>query len=268
MKEKKVKKKSGGYRYVLAVTAAERRILRRLLPQLQQLAEQADRHDVAHGFRYNRNWVTNAKKHVGYAWSVCCDIQDFFDSVTAEKVPDLAKQFPQAFYNGVARQGLPTSPVVANIAAAPMDAYIVENLPQGCVYSRYADDMTVSGNDYAVIPAVLSLLQRATEQAGFRLAKHKTHVQDSRFGRRIITGVSVGATDVRPTRDLRRRLRAAMHAAPDSPHAAGLREAALLREPTGLSRSFRNKVRRIQQRARELDLDPFDIIERIHRAKD
>lgn len=242
MKEIRIPKGHGRYREVVAVTPHEADRLRLELPGLmareRALAAEAGTAGVAHGFVTGRSPVTAALRHVGpYAATVTVDLAHWFDSVTETQIEqalqgtDWVKKVKQITYKGRAAQGLPTSPAVANIAAIPMDREILEGLPPGSVYTRYADDLAVSVRDEADIPAVLALLHRAAEGRGWRLAPAKTHVYLSRAGRRVICGVSVGEADIRVPRETRRRLRTAMHAAPNSRRTMGMAEWVRLRLP-------------------------------------
>ena len=48
-------------------------------------------------------------------------------------------------------------------------------------------------------------------QAGYELNKNKIRLQSSKFGNRVITGISVGEDTLRPKRSIRKKLRAAIH---------------------------------------------------------
>ena len=61
--------------------------------------------------------------------------------------------------NFAPRQGLPTSPAIANIAASDMDRLIVTFMQHNgasIMYTRYADDLTLSTNDPAVVQLILT----------------------------------------------------------------------------------------------------------------
>ncbi len=90
---------------------------------------------IVHGFYPGRSPVTNAKAHIGYEATLFFDIKDCFDS-TIYKSFEFAKRKYESFYRffknhswalldeGVARQGLPTSPALANIALSEVDSVI------------------------------------------------------------------------------------------------------------------------------------------------
>lgn len=231
----RIPKRSGGERLVVALPDSEQRKLKRCyLPTLVRIALVLDVHGVAHGFMPGRSIVTNAQQHVGRAWTVCMDIADCFDSVSVFRLQAAGLDADLAYavtYGGVARQGLCTSPACANIALAPLDGAIMAWLAGRGTYTRYADDLSVSGDDPALLKETLEALPGlALGHGGWIIARHKTRVQLASIGRRIICGVAVDDR-VHPPRALRRRLRAAQHENARSRHARGLAEAALLRPP-------------------------------------
>ncbi|MCL6557263.1 MAG: reverse transcriptase family protein [Firmicutes bacterium] len=182
--------------------------------------------DVVHGFMPGRSPVTNALRHVGYAYTVSFDLKDFFDTVTPDKVSRLLtkEQKELVFVDGAARQGLPTSPAVANLAASDMDAAIlkwVKKSVKQIVYTRYADDLSFSFNDPEIIGRLKSKIPEIVRRCGFKVNEAKTQVQAAVAGRRIICGVAVDGEGIHPTRSVKRRLRAALHqAGKGSPEAA------------------------------------------------
>jgi hypothetical protein len=233
----KIPKKHGKTRTIYAVNRQERREYRWLLRKhVAPLATKMCNASVVHGFTHNRNAVTNAMAHVRRAYTITADLRDFFDSIRLNLARLPIALLPIAdklFVDGAPRQGLPTSPAVANIAAAGMDESIL-NWARGrglrIVYTRYADDLTISCDDRATVDAVLGELPKIVEQHGFQLATEKTKVHDARGGRRIITGVAMDEKDVYPTRAVKRKLRAALHQGNDSA-ARGLAEWARCRIP-------------------------------------
>lgn len=211
-------KKNGKTRTIYAPNAEETEALRALLPDIAAAAQAADTRRVQHGFTAGRSPVTNARQHVGRVYSLCMDLADFFDTVTPEmfgaEVSEEAKSL--CFVRGAARQGLPTSPALANLAASHMDNEIMALNRNGrfgvlFVYTRYADDLTFSFD----MPHVGEMLRREVpaiiERHGFKINPAKTKLQYAHAGRRHITGIAVGEHGIHPTREAKRRLRAAQH---------------------------------------------------------
>lgn len=216
-------------------------------------AESGDDCDIVHGFMYGKSALTNAQRHIGnYDVTITMDLKDFFPSVTFKKVRDswrylygdeceIPNVLMQRLYidkrtgkpvSGkvmktaiagemddevadllIAEQGLPTSPMLANIAASRMDWEL--HCHQGSleIYTRYADDLTISMRvcENLQFDDIVSRVKEIAADSGFTVNDKKTKVQHARAGRRIITGYSVGESDVRATRKVRRKLRAAKH---------------------------------------------------------
>lgn len=230
----KIPKKSGGERTIYKPSYQEKAALRALLPELNSVARSLCP-DCVHGFMPDRNVVTNAACHVGYQFTLCMDLADFFDTVTAWHVGNILGDdvCGLVLVDGAARQGLPTSPAVSNIAGAAMDAHILSWLHTDDVYTRYADDLTVSTNNYARLTAMRDSITSSAERFRFRVNQRKTRIQCAGNGRRIITGVAVDDKHVYPTRRVRRKLRAAVNQQADS-SARGLREWCRLKTPNAV----------------------------------
>jgi len=241
----KIRKRSGGTRTIYAPSDDEKGFLRSWLPAIAADAIKRDKHGVQHGFTPNRSPVTNALAHVGYAYTLCFDLADFFDSVkpemfhgvyggalmTVRLVPSVRDA---AFPDGAARQGLPTSPAIANCAAAGMDADLIAKrgrMGTPWVYTRYADDLTFSFNALHCAAYLLDYVPKVAKRHGFEVNHTKTRLQWSGAGRRVVTGVAI-TTDgnLIATREIKRKLRAARHQG-KSAHVAGLREWMLLKLP-------------------------------------
>jgi hypothetical protein len=165
-----------------------------------------------------RNPVTNATPHVGYQYTVSFDLTDFFDTVRWHHVGGVlsgASAVPQCeiFRDGAPRQGLPTSPLVANIAASlNIDSWIMPLIEGRDIrYTRYVDDLTFSTNDLEMVKWLLVTIPPLIASTGFKVNRKKTRVQWAGAGRRIITGIAVDDKGVYATRAVRRKLRAAQH---------------------------------------------------------
>ncbi len=117
-------------------------------------------------------------------------------------------------------QGAPSSPVVANAAAYPMDAWIEKRLGevlrgQPWEYSRYADDLVVSSSapDSDFLQLSEAVLNQAISLFGWTPNRKKTHRWRKRKGGPplVITGIKVGWSSGELPKSLRRRVRAVLH---------------------------------------------------------
>ncbi len=214
----KVPKRNGEYRTIYAPDPETKTALRAMAGKLTTKADRACPAGVAHAFLRRRSPITNAQAHVGHQYTITMDLQDFFDSVTPERVAGKISKEEAAlvFVHGAARQGLPTSPAVANLAAADMDRAIlrwIERASKQVVYSRYADDLAFSFDDAALVSVLPGAITDIVKRCGFAINERKTRVQWAGAGRRHVTGLAVDDHGVHPTRETKRRLRAAQHRA-------------------------------------------------------
>lgn len=231
MKITKIPKGNGKFRTIYCPSPRDKPLFKGIVHHLNDQAIGLDTHKVAHGFMPGRSIVTNALAHVG-DWQITLhfDFEDFFDSVTSEMLPDPPKIIARTWYrqncfpDGAARQGLPTSPAIANIAAAPFDAAVIAlresltpkrrilgNRGPAFVYTRYADDLTFSCNSEAVAARILKEIPELAAAHGFKINAAKTTRQHARAGHRIVTGIAATPSGILPTRQARRKLRAAAH---------------------------------------------------------
>lgn len=232
-----IPKRTGGERLISAphkkLKAAQHWILEKILEPLA-VAEQA------HGFVPGRSTVTNALPHLRAAVVVNVDLKDFFPTVTYRRVRGLYRKLGyseevatviallctepdtvEAELDGtkyfVARgprrlpQGAPTSPAITNVLCRRLDRRIQGWAKKhGFVYTRYADDLTVSSQDRAApVGKMLAFLRKLTAAEGFAI--HPDKVRVVRRGRRQeVTGVVVNDRPGVP-RDELRRFRALLH---------------------------------------------------------
>jgi hypothetical protein len=109
-------------------------------------------------------------------------------------------------------QGAPSSPALANLVAFHLDARLAGLARQlGATYTRYADDLTFSGDARLAhrVEALVSLAARICRDEGFALRDDKTRIA-RRHVRQEVLGVVVNE---RPNlaRDRYDRLRAVLH---------------------------------------------------------
>lgn len=162
-------------------------------------------HEAAFGFRVGRNIRENATPHAGHRHLLATDIEDFFPSISADRIQTLFRDLgcheaaAEAFarfvtIGGGLPAGLPTSPVLSNAIALPLDRDLAAlAATTGATYTRYADDMAFSGDAEPPSPEAIS---QVLEAQGFRLARSKT--RRSKIGQaHFVTGLSI-SDPVRP----------------------------------------------------------------------
>ena len=202
-----VPKKDGGERLIEEPDAALKQV-QSLLNRYLQSAYFLEKSTAAYGFvigvrndEDRRNILTNAKKHLNKAYLLNVDLQDFFHSVTRDRVLDIFLKPPFNFkgqlpdlladlatYNGRLPMGAPTSPVLSNFACRELDrrlSTMAEDLLWA--YSRYADDMSFSSNraiDEETVNSVLRLIR----EEGFNPNTRKIKVYGPKDDK-IVTGL-------------------------------------------------------------------------------
>lgn len=225
-----VPKRSGGARLLEVPTPLLRRTQRKLL---NAVLNPLPPHPAAHGFRVGRSPLTNAAEHCGREVVLKFDLADFFPSIPAARVFALFRSLaypepvvrllgalcttrlrradwnarPNPANDGSEHfqwvklnarhlpQGAPTSPALANLIARRLDVRLAGlALACGATYTRYADDLTFSGDD--------SLRRGATRferrvvliaaEEGFAVNRRKTSVR-TQSERQTVTGLVVNA---------------------------------------------------------------------------
>ena len=150
-----------------------------------------------------RSIFSNAAMHVGQEAVAMFDMQDFFPSVPSDRVRqlflDVAMERRLANMltllttaKGHLQQGLPTSPAIANIVAIPLDNELLSWCSfRGLNYSRYVDDITISGNAPAMSD-VDSIVREAVERNGFVYSDRKFRFMAANAPQQV-TGIIVNS---------------------------------------------------------------------------
>lgn len=158
-----------------------------------------------HGGVKGRSPASNARMHVDQDVVINIDLSNFFGNVCFDTVSrilmekfhfdeDAAEVFARlTIVGGSLPQGAPTSPALANLAALPLDEDIML-VCRGAVsnqvfqYSRYVDDITISGGTELV--ALLPKIYESIKRNGFSPNVKKTRIL-RRSIRQSVTGVVV-----------------------------------------------------------------------------
>ena len=225
-----IPKRRGGHRQI----AAPKRRLRALQRRIhEQILRPLEVHEAAHGFVPERSTSSNASPHAGRQVVIKFDLTDFFHSITWRRVAGVLMAAGYSWRAGgllarlccyrpggategprspVLPQGAPTSPALSNLVCRRLDARLTGAAARfGADYTRYADDLTFSGDDELLghIGRLMRLVRYIIRDEGFRPAETKTRVL-RRSMRQMVTGLVVNNTPTIPRR-LRRRMRAMIH---------------------------------------------------------
>ena len=161
--------------------------------------------------------------HVGKAYVANVDIENFFPSIGFKAIAELLRRngFGPQVAEAVARltslgnglpQGAPTSPTLSNAFLFQFDDRIARYCAiNNIVYTRYADDITMSADEKKVLLAGIDEVRLRLAENGLLLNNRKTRVA-SRGGQQNVTGVVVNEK-AQPPRKFRRRVRAMLHQA-------------------------------------------------------
>lgn len=156
--------------------------------------------DYAMGFVKGKSIIDNATVHLNQKCIINIDLQDFFNTIKFENIYSvfhncgytkevsfsLAKI---ATYQGVLPQGAPTSPMLSNIVCIHMDKRL-KGLADSfnAKYSRYADDITFSGEP--LISKMLPTARKILENENFTVNEAKNRITFA-HQRQEVTGITI-----------------------------------------------------------------------------
>ena len=230
-----VPKKSCKGRRTIAQPAQEVKLLQRIL--VDEVIEGLPLHQSAIAYRKNYNIRRNAEIHVNNNFLLKMDFRDFFPSLLSTDLQQHILRHSNSEYSEedfflISRVcfwkpkrthrlqlsiGAPCSPSISNTLMYEFDSKMFDFCKKYEVaYSRYADDLTFSGNR----PNVLRNIENATKQIIARLQyprvtiNHRKTVHTSKKHHRRVTGLvltSVG--EVSLGRRRKRLIRSMLHRA-------------------------------------------------------
>ena len=216
----KIPKKTGGSRLI---TAPKRKLKEFQRAILDRVGNYWKLEDCVTGFRPGYGLVENAIPHTCRRIVVNVDIKGFFPNTRFDSIIGILKKLLKGRFSPRAIRlmaslcshdrglptGAPSSPAIANQVLLSTDRSISTLAKmKGVNYSRYADDLTFSGDNEETLK-MIPFVERILKETGHVLDDKKTNI--FRKGRRqCVTGLVVNE---RPNlaRPLRRRIRAAVH---------------------------------------------------------
>lgn len=209
----KIKKRNGGSREILAPYPA---LLEMQYWIYNNILKKIPVSQYSHGFVCKKSIKTNAKLHVGQKELLKLDLKDFFPSINFNRIVYVFKSLGYtnkvAFYlasicsyKGSLPQGAPTSPYLSNIIAKRLDKRLVGlSKCYNLRYTRYADDLTFSGDSIPV--RLLEYINGIVHSEGFVINTDKTRLY-KKGGKRIVTGISVNGKELKIPKEYKRNLK-------------------------------------------------------------
>ena len=180
-------------------------------------------HPASHGFVPGRSVLTNAQPHAGHRFVLNLDLRNFFPSTSIGRVVavlqlapfSLAKEAAYLVANlccdqGCLPQGAPTSPLLTNAVCQRLDRRLQQLAARHrCTYTRYADDLTFSGNRPVFRAGFHQQLNALLEAEGYQQNEQKQRLQTPE-SRQEVTGIVVNERPNVP-REYVRQIRAMLH---------------------------------------------------------
>lgn len=169
-----------------------------------------------HGYVKGKSIISNAKPHVGKRLVINIDLNDFFGSIHFGRVQGLLLSHGFDASPEVARvlstiltcesnlpQGSSASPIISNYICRRLDNEMISLAKNhGAIYTRYADDMTISVSQHAVSPSIIVFdadqkeflvgykIQSIIHENGFTINYKKFRAQNNGV-KQIVTGLKV-----------------------------------------------------------------------------
>lgn len=211
-REFKIKKRSGGFR---AISAPYPSLLETQKWINTNILSKYNLKKCVTGYRTGKSIYDNAKIHCGRDTIVKIDIKDFFPSINFNRVMSVFLKFGYpnnvsfllsslCTLNNELPQGAATSPAISNIVCNRLDERFYRLCKKTKLrYTRYADDITISGK--YIEKGILKLFFEIIEDEGFLLNKEKYRYL-IKGDKKIITGLDVTSSSPRVLRKFRREL--------------------------------------------------------------
>ncbi|WP_162627616.1 reverse transcriptase family protein [Erythrobacter sp. KY5] len=256
-------KGNGKRRRIMAPDARLKHLQRALLPLMENLYRVRN---PVHGFVRDKSVKTNAAAHLRRRNLLNIDLKDFFGAITENRVVgvleaigvpgDVAAAIGYlCCCEGSLPQGAPSSPLLSNMVCFRLDRELMRYAKEHrCIYTRYADDITLSSHqpmasafDGPIPPAgtvqselLDPELRGIIGSNGFELNPDKIHYAD-RNSRRMVTGLKVNEL-LNVDRRFVRNLRAMLHSIEIKGHADAKARFASLGHSGSMSAHIRGKI--------------------------
>nr|WCB28121.1 Cas9-XTEN-Ec86RT with 3xFLAG affinity tag [Vector pK2-Cas9-XTEN-RT] len=174
------------------------------------------------GFEKHQSILNNATPHIGANFILNIDLEDFFPSLTANKVFGVFHSLGYnrlissvltkiCCYKNLLPQGAPSSPKLANLICSKLD-YRIQGYAgsRGLIYTRYADDLTLSAQSMKKVVKARDFLFSIIPSEGLVINSKKTCISGPRSQRKV-TGLVISQEKVGIGREKYKEIRAKIH---------------------------------------------------------
>lgn len=205
-----IPKKSGGVRQI-SIPSVDLKYIQRWI--LDNILSNIAISKYAFGFQKNVSISDNAKIHLQKKCVLNLDLKDFFPSISFERIFRIFVYYGYTkevsfllaklcTFKSMLPQGSPASPYISNICCLKLDARLSGLAKKyDADYSRYADDITFSGNHD--LRSILEPVKRIIQEEGFSINSKKTRIAYP-HQRQEVTGLIVNSDHITiPRRYLR-----------------------------------------------------------------
>jgi hypothetical protein len=211
-----IKKSEHKYRHIQAPNETLKKEQYKMLNRLRR--NRLPISPKAYGFVEGKSIFDNALNHINKECILNIDLKDFFDGISRETILNKLNEFNirNAEYisyvctrNEHLVQGSPTSPFISNIIFYEMDNLLDSlALENNLTYSRYADDMTFSGNAEDIIKIKKDIFNNILNN-GYKISWEKVEIRFSNQ-RQEVTGIVVNEK-ANIKKPIRNRIRGICH---------------------------------------------------------
>ncbi len=211
-----ISKKSGGKREInvpnKALSLCQNYIKNEILDRINI-------HSSANGFAFSKSIITNAMEHTNKEMVLNIDLKDFFPSINTKKVfylfhnlcgydNDLSFCLTKlVIYKEGLPQGACTSPIISNIVSYKLDIRLFGLAKKlGITYTRYADDITFSGDKSKINDGLLKIVSNIIAECGYTINERKTRFQSNKT-RQEVTGLIVNNSNINVPKEYIKKIR-------------------------------------------------------------
>jgi RNA-directed DNA polymerase len=183
----------------------------------REILEKLPLHQSCFSYRRELSIVDNAKVHLSKSVLYKIDLKDFFPSINLRRIISVFQYCGYSnkvsfFLSALCSldnslpQGAATSPILSNIIGKRMDIRLSKlSIKFEINYSRYADDLTFSG-EY-ISNNFRNIVKKIIKNEGFEINPKKEILIIGTKHKKIITGISINTNETKLPRKYKRLLK-------------------------------------------------------------